>query len=394
MLSKINSFADKKLDDELLNIYQNIFVMSKNITSLTYDIKYGDSILLLDGTSNAVTATLPPAKGNRGKTYFISAINIANTVTIARTGTDTIEGSTSYVFAAVKISVVLGSDGESNWKIIAYYTPVSAIDHDALLNFVANEHIDWTNASNNLSTSGTITSSNKVITPEIQRGVTNNRLNIYGSTSLSTGAGIEIYSTGIGYNRGNINIISNTASGSGEIIFLSTPNGSSFPISAKFDSSGNLGVGGQQPDRKFHTELSDTATNSVSYVERITHISTNTPAAGFGVGKEFELEDNAGNNNIAGTTDCIWTDPTNGSEDADFVFKLMAGAAAAAEKGRITSTGDIKASGGFYSAGNQGLSGTLTLDDGANWRITLTFSGGILTGQTTGASTSAAATWV
>ena len=32
---------------------------------------------------------------------------------------------------------------------------VSAIDHDSLLNFVANEHIDWTSTSSNFSTSGT-----------------------------------------------------------------------------------------------------------------------------------------------------------------------------------------------------------------------------------------------
>ena len=42
---------------------------------------------------------------------------------------------------------------------------------------------------------------------------------------------------------------------------------------------------------------------------------------------------------------------------------------------------------------NTGQSGTLTLDDGANWRITLTFTHGILTGQTTGASSSATASW-
>jgi hypothetical protein len=40
-----------------------------------------------------------------------------------------------------------------------------------------------------------------------------------------------------------------------------------------------------------------------------------------------------------------------------------------------------------------GLTGVLTLDDGANWRITLTFTDGILTAKTTGASTSATASW-
>jgi hypothetical protein len=36
------------------------------------------------------------------------------------------------------------------------------IDHDQLTNFDASEHIDWTNASNNLKTSGTIQGSKLV----------------------------------------------------------------------------------------------------------------------------------------------------------------------------------------------------------------------------------------
>lgn len=40
----------------------------------------------------------------------------------------------------------------------------SEVDHDATTNFVANEHIDWTNASANLSTSGNITTTGGNIT--------------------------------------------------------------------------------------------------------------------------------------------------------------------------------------------------------------------------------------
>jgi hypothetical protein len=40
------------------------------------------------------------------------------------------------------------------WENIAFSTFVGTIDHDVLLNFVANEHIDWTNASNDFKTSG------------------------------------------------------------------------------------------------------------------------------------------------------------------------------------------------------------------------------------------------
>jgi hypothetical protein len=44
--------------------------------------------------------------------------------------------------------------------------------------------------------------------------------------------------------------------------------------------------------------------------------------------------------------------------------------------------------------GTDGLTGILTLDDGANWRVVLTFRDGKLTAVTTGASTGATATFV
>ncbi|GAH55665.1 unnamed protein product, partial [marine sediment metagenome] len=40
-----------------------------------------------------------------------------------------------------------------------------------------------------------------------------------------------------------------------------------------------------------------------------------------------------------------------------------------------------------------GLTGILTLDDGANWNVALTFEDGVLTTQVIGVSTGASATW-
>jgi len=54
----------------------------------------------------------------------------------------------------------------------------------------------------------------------------------------------------------------------------------------------------------------------------------------------------------------------------------------------------IKFTGGTKSSdGSDGISGTMTLDDGVNWNVTLTFKNGLLTAQTTGASTGAIASW-
>lgn len=49
---------------------------------------------------------------------------------------------------------------------------VAAIDHDSLLNFAANEHIDWTSTSSNFSTTGTLASGNATVTGTL--GVTDN----------------------------------------------------------------------------------------------------------------------------------------------------------------------------------------------------------------------------
>lgn len=50
----------------------------------------------------------------------------------------------------------------------------SAIDHDALLNFVANEHIDWTNATDNLLTTGSIEGDSIIISSTIDHAITDN----------------------------------------------------------------------------------------------------------------------------------------------------------------------------------------------------------------------------
>jgi len=55
--------------------------------------------------------------------------------------------------------------------------------------------------------------------------------------------------------------------------------------------------------------------------------------------------------------------------------------------------GKIRALTAFNLNGADGISSTLTLDDGANWRITATFAGGILTAKTTAASSGQCATW-
>ena len=112
-----------------------------------------------------------------------------------------------------------------------------------------------------------------------------------------------------------------------------------------YTDAGNdrIGIGTATPDNKFHTELSDAVTNAVSYVGRFTHVSTGTPATGFGVGLEFELETaTVSTNKVVASIEFPFTDATAGSEDADFVVKVVDGGTLT-ERLRINSDGvDIK----------------------------------------------------
>lgn len=102
-----------------------------------------------------------------------------------------------------------------------------------------------------------------------------------------------------------------------------------------------LGVGTDSPDTKFHVEEEDASNSSVTSVVRLTHITDGVPAAGIGVGMEFEAETAANNNEIGATIRAVTSDVTATSEDFDLTFGTMTAGATASEKMRIASTGYV-----------------------------------------------------
>jgi hypothetical protein len=106
-------------------------------------------------------------------------------------------------------------------------------------------------------------------------------------------------------------------------------------------TGGNVSIGTASPDRKFHVEADDATTNATTYVQRLTHTCSATATTSFGVGIEAELENASGTNVVGGTAEWAFTDATNGSEDVEFVVKLMTGGAAAAAQLRISSLGAL-----------------------------------------------------
>ncbi|MFC1700007.1 hypothetical protein ACFL1I_08670, partial [Candidatus Omnitrophota bacterium] len=130
---------------------------------------------------------------------------------------------------------------------------------------------------------------------------------------------------------GNEFFIGQTSKGTGADFFIET--------------DGNVGIGTVSPDRLLHPESSTALTNTVSYGQRLSHITSGVPANNIGIGIEFEQETAADNNEIGAIMEVVATDTTATNEDFDFVFKNMAAGAAAAETFRIDSTGNITASG-------------------------------------------------
>lgn len=82
-----------------------------------YTLTINDYTILLDGTSNTVTATLPTAVGNTGRIYFIKCIDDTFTTDIATNGAEEIDGDNANIELINMETIALQSDG-ANWWII------------------------------------------------------------------------------------------------------------------------------------------------------------------------------------------------------------------------------------------------------------------------------------
>lgn len=96
-----------------------------DVKTANYTMTANDSRLLVDATSGNVTMTLPSAVGIAGRDYYVAKVDgSANTVTIATTSTQTINGSSSVVLGSPFEDGLFISDG-SNW-VRSGYLPVDA----------------------------------------------------------------------------------------------------------------------------------------------------------------------------------------------------------------------------------------------------------------------------
>lgn len=83
-----------------------------------YTITGTDVIIFADASSGNVTITLPTASSFTGYNFYVKRIDSSsNTCTVARSGSDTIDGATSFTLDTQYFAIRAVSNG-SNWYII------------------------------------------------------------------------------------------------------------------------------------------------------------------------------------------------------------------------------------------------------------------------------------
>lgn len=101
-----------------LPAWGNGMSFATNTQTSSYTVTSSDTVVFANATSGNVTITLPAASGLAGYRFYIKRIDsTANTVTVSRTGTDTIDGLTSFTLDLQYTAFGVVSNG-SAWYIL------------------------------------------------------------------------------------------------------------------------------------------------------------------------------------------------------------------------------------------------------------------------------------
>lgn len=135
------------------------------------------------------------------------------------------------------------------------------------------------------------------------------------------------------------------------------------------DSNGEVGIGASSPDRSLHVEIDDATNSDVTYVERLTHTTSGTAAAGIAAGIEFELEDDGGGMGVMAAIEGIETSASAGSEEGELAFLTAdIGDDNLAERVRIDKDGKVGI--GTTAIPHGGVGCAMLALDGANASLT------------------------
>lgn len=106
-----------------LNSPRRVNYATRTITAdIAADDVDGLAVILADAAAGPITVDLPSAVGRRGRAFFVKKLDAsANAVTVDPSGTQTIDGAATFVFAAgdTNDAIEFVSDGD-NWFILAH----------------------------------------------------------------------------------------------------------------------------------------------------------------------------------------------------------------------------------------------------------------------------------
>jgi len=93
-----------------------------------------------------------------------------------------------------------------------------------------------------------------------------------------------------------------------------TPYSTAVGSKVSIDANGLVGINTDTPARLLHVNVADAATATITYATRRSHATSGAATSLFGIGHEDELEDGAGNMQVASETATLWAIATSGVE--------------------------------------------------------------------------------
>lgn len=111
---KYHKFGATDLEWELSIAVVNYIEYSSDKTLTATEL---ENYIGLNASSNSVTLTLPTALDSGQAVVRIKAIDIINTISVVRAGTDTIDGEVNFALDSKYKAITLVSDGVDAWYI-------------------------------------------------------------------------------------------------------------------------------------------------------------------------------------------------------------------------------------------------------------------------------------
>jgi len=150
-----SNYVDKDTTDHLL--FSNIGTNS-HASIDTHIANTTLHFLMLDEDDLTSDSDTKAATQQSIKAYIATQVtdsSLFSFKTITGIANDVVADATDDTLTFASGNSILGIVGTTATDTITFTIDETVIDHDVLKNFVANEHIDWTNASDNFDTSGT-----------------------------------------------------------------------------------------------------------------------------------------------------------------------------------------------------------------------------------------------